>query len=58
MSPHQRKMCKGLTKFMADLFADPEEERKFQEWLEQRKKRGAAHATNENRATPQTAMTV
>lgn len=57
MNPHQRKMCKGLTRFMADLFADPDEERKFKEWLAQREKRRDP-ATNDSRATPLQAASV
>ena len=57
MNPHQRKMYKGLTRFMADLFADPDEERKFKEWLAQREKRRDP-ATNDSRATPLQAASV
>ena len=57
MSPHERKMCRGLTRLMADLFADPDEERKYQEWLAQREKRRDP-ATNDSRATPLQAASV
>lgn len=57
MNAYQRKLCRGLLKLMADLFADPEEERKYQEWLAQREKRRDP-ATNDSRATPTGAKTV
>ena len=57
MNPYQKKMCRGLMKLMAELFADPEEERKYREWLAQREEKRAQAATEE-RATPMTAATV
>ena len=48
MNPMQRSMCGQLARLMADFYANPENERRYQEWLEAKKKRGPA--TNDDRA--------
>ena len=57
MNAYQKRMCRSLIGFMRDLQHDPEEEGKYQEWLSRREERRDP-ATNDSRATPQTAMTV
>lgn len=57
MNAHQRMMCRRILQHVEEAKQDPEHERKYQEWLEQRKKRRDP-ATNDSRATPIEAMTV
>ena len=57
MNPVQRSMCGQLARLMAEFYAIPENERRYQEWListrepvkARQEKRGPA--TNDSRAT-------
>lgn len=51
MTPDQRVMARSLFKLMAAFYADPENERKFQEWKKERERELCA--TNVSRVPKQ-----
>lgn len=50
MDASQTIMCGSIVRMIADFYKNPENERNYQEWLQQYEEAVRGRATNENRA--------